>query len=121
MPLSLDSDNANLLPSTYTSQGLSLIPSTYNPQGVSLGGFLAQAYASQHPRRVASLVLCNSFTSTASFADSMGSWVSLVNVTPTAVLRSMLIDNFPTCGDAGVMQANEWVKERLSEGDSLDG
>ena len=32
--------------------------------GVSLGGFLAQHYCAKHPRRVAGLMLCNSFTST---------------------------------------------------------
>ncbi|CAD7942573.1 unnamed protein product [Amoebophrya sp. A120] len=90
--------------------------------GVSLGGFLAQAYAVQHPRRVGGLVLCNSFTSTASFAESAAGFVGLVHVTPTPLLRSMLLDNFPSTGDPRVMHANEWVKERLGGNDSaLDG
>ncbi|CAD7936846.1 unnamed protein product [Amoebophrya sp. A25] len=90
--------------------------------GVSLGGFLAQAYAVQHPRRVGGLLLCNSFTSTASFSEAAAGFVSLVHVTPTALLRSMLLENFPSSGDARVMHANEWVKERLAGDDSaLDG
>lgn len=82
--------------------------------GVSLGGFLAQSYAVTYPKRVCSLMLCNSFTSTASFADSMAGFVSLVHITPTNVIRGMLIDNFPTSGDPRVLQANEWVKVLLS-------
>mmetsp|Transcript_9639 Transcript_9639/g.23695 ORF Transcript_9639/g.23695 Transcript_9639/m.23695 type:complete len:342 (-) Transcript_9639:361-1386(-) len=89
--------------------------------GVSLGGFLAQAYAVQHPRRVGGLLLCNSFTSTASFAESAAGFVGLVHVTPTPLLRNMLLDNFPSSGDPRVLHANEWVKERLAGAETLDG
>ena len=93
--------------------------------GNSLGGFLAQAYCAERPKRVASLMLCNSFSSTASFADQAAGMVGLVHVMPTAALRKFMLDGFPTDQQIGrnpaVQSATDWVATRLEGGESLDG
>lgn len=56
------------------------------------------------------------------FADALAGFVSLVHVTPTAILRNTLTENFPTVGEARVLAANTWVRERLeADAPSLDG
>jgi len=62
--------------------------------GTSLGGYLAQCYVAQNPDRVASLILCNTFSDTTYYKDhapciGMFSWM------PDFVLKRMILSNFP--------------------------
>ncbi|KAF8742758.1 hypothetical protein HU200_013565 [Digitaria exilis] len=58
--------------------------------GTSLGGFLAQIFAQQRPRRVKSLVLSNTFLETHKFAAAMP-WSPVVNWTPSFLLKRYLL------------------------------
>ncbi|KAK4787516.1 hypothetical protein SAY86_011349 [Trapa natans] len=58
--------------------------------GTSLGGFLAQLFAQQRPRRVKSLVLSNSFLETQSFAAAMP-WAPIVSWTPSFLLKRYVL------------------------------
>ncbi|XP_051190108.1 uncharacterized protein [Lolium perenne] len=58
--------------------------------GTSLGGFLAQIFAQQRPRRVKSLVLSNTFLETHKFAAAMP-WSPVLNWTPSFLLKRYLL------------------------------
>ncbi|CAM0910668.1 unnamed protein product [Alopecurus aequalis] len=58
--------------------------------GTSLGGFLAQIFAQQRPRRVKSLVLSNTFLETHKYAAAMP-WSPVVNWTPSFLLKRYLL------------------------------
>lgn len=63
--------------------------------GAGLGGYLAQHFASRYPHRIRSLVLCNAFSNTRPFADKAGALASVVHITPTPILRKVILDSFP--------------------------
>jgi len=78
--------------------------------GAGLGGFLGQHFASRYPGRVRSLVLCNSFATTHAFADKAGTLASMVHITPTPLLRKVILDAFPEGGmELSAKQAIDWV------------
>jgi len=86
--------------------------------GASLGGFLAQQYCLHRPRRVSSLILCNSFWSTHPFAQTGGGYVTpMFQFTPGFVLKNMILSSFDT--DAAlvspppVADALDFVSEQL--------
>ena len=58
--------------------------------GTSLGGFLAQLFAQQRPRRVRSLVLSNTFLETRSFSAAMP-WAPIVSWTPSFLLKRYVL------------------------------
>ncbi|CAG9564005.1 unnamed protein product [Danaus chrysippus] len=82
--------------------------------GASLGGFLAQKFTeiTKNCPRVASLVLCNTFTDTTVFEyhDS----VALFWLLPSLVLKRMLMGNF-TCEkvDKRIAESIDFMVERL--------
>ncbi|XP_060527071.1 maspardin-like isoform X2 [Cylas formicarius] len=83
--------------------------------GASLGGYLAQKFA-EHTfscPRVASLVLCNTFTDTAVFRGH--ETAALYWMLPSLVLKKMLMSNFePTPSkDADMISAIDFMVERL--------
>jgi len=86
--------------------------------GASLGGFLAQKFAeyTRECPRVASLILCNSFTDTSVFKcseESAGFWLL-----PAVVLKKMVMTGLEVrSGDSSVMATSEFLLSRL---DSLD-
>ncbi|KAG8229414.1 hypothetical protein J437_LFUL000935 [Ladona fulva] len=80
--------------------------------GASLGGFLAQKFAEytiNHPR-VASLILCNSFTDTSVFNyNDTKFWMF-----PSLVLKKMVMGNFtPFSMDEEIVDAVDFMVERL--------
>ncbi|KZC04413.1 PREDICTED: maspardin-like [Dufourea novaeangliae] len=82
--------------------------------GASLGGFLAQKFTevTAHCPRVASLILCNTFTDTSVFSynDSAGVFWML----PSLVLKKMLMGNFVTDKvDSEMVEAIDFMVERL--------
>ncbi|CAD7929232.1 unnamed protein product [Amoebophrya sp. A120] len=60
--------------------------------GAGLGGFLAQTYAASCPRRVASLLLCNTFCETPYSGVGMGAGM-VIGMLPSATLRSIVLKN----------------------------
>jgi len=90
--------------------------------GAGIGGFLAQHFAERRPQRVRSLMLCNAFATTALFAAKAGSFGAMLHVTPTPVLRRIMLDSFPQGGMAlHAKQAIDWVALQVTElsGDDL--
>jgi maspardin len=80
--------------------------------GASLGGLLAQQYAIARPKRVASLILCNSFYSTTAYAPTAGSLAtSMYQVTPYFVLKNMILSSFNN--DAAAIAASPEVAEAV--------
>lgn len=80
-----------------------------------LGGYLAQKFAeytSNHPR-VASLILCNTFTDTAVFNNHESA--ALFWILPALVLKRMVMGNF--CSekvDPEMVEAIDFMVERVS-------
>eukprot|EP00161_Ancyromonas_sigmoides_P023884 TRINITY_DN757_c0_g1_i11.p1 TRINITY_DN757_c0_g1~~TRINITY_DN757_c0_g1_i11.p1 ORF type:complete len:492 (+),score=111.45 TRINITY_DN757_c0_g1_i11:123-1598(+) len=64
--------------------------------GSSLGGFLALHFAAVNPALVSSIVLCNSFASTAFFADNSAFPASAYRWMPSFYLKKMVLHNFPS-------------------------
>jgi pimeloyl-ACP methyl ester carboxylesterase len=62
--------------------------------GTSLGGFLAICFAVHYPRRVASLILCNSFADTQYYTTRLP-MAALFPVMPRFMLERTLLANFP--------------------------
>ncbi|KAH3768044.1 spastic paraplegia 21 [Pelomyxa schiedti] len=60
--------------------------------GVGLGGFLAQIFWEYHPMKVASMVLCNTFTSNAIFASSASKTYSFM---PDFLLKRIVLSKMP--------------------------
>ncbi|KAK8587310.1 hypothetical protein V6N13_086302 [Hibiscus sabdariffa] len=58
--------------------------------GTSLGGFLAQLFAQNRPRRVKSLILSNTFLETRTFAAAMP-WAPIVGWAPTFLLKRYVL------------------------------
>jgi len=89
--------------------------------GAALGGFLAQKFAemTRHCPRVASLVLCNTFTDTAIFRyndEAASLWLL-----PPPVLRKMILSGLEVgVRDAEMAEAAEFVLERLNTLDHSD-
>mmetsp|Transcript_26500 Transcript_26500/g.87068 ORF Transcript_26500/g.87068 Transcript_26500/m.87068 type:complete len:318 (-) Transcript_26500:124-1077(-) len=95
--------------------------------GAGLGGLLAQQYSSYRPKRVASLVLCNSFcslsssssSSSSSLAQTAGGMVSpMYQITPTFVLKNIMqsslrVETIQMSASPEVMEAIEFVVEQL--------
>ncbi|XP_049831501.1 maspardin-like [Schistocerca gregaria] len=82
--------------------------------GASLGGFLAQKFAEftvQCPR-VASLILCNTFTDTSVFSYSDSA--TIFWMLPSLVLKKMVMGNFSTNKvDSRIADAIDFMVERL--------
>lgn len=88
--------------------------------GTALGGFLCQHYASMYPRRVRSLILCNSFCSTRIFSES-APFIAMVHITPTVILRNFVLNSFPQgFMELKVQQASDWVSQEVAEMDGTD-
>jgi len=85
--------------------------------GAGLGGYLAQHFASRYPHRVRSLILCNAFASTRSFADKAGALASVVHITPTPILRRMILDSLISSVPMTlqVKQAVDFVASQVEE------
>ncbi|CAG9795772.1 unnamed protein product [Diatraea saccharalis] len=82
--------------------------------GASLGGFIAQIFAeyTKNCPRVASLVLCNSFTDTSVFEYNDSS--ALFWLLPSLVLKRMLMGNFTTDKvDRRIAESIDFMVERL--------
>lgn len=82
--------------------------------GAALGGFLAQKFAefTRECPRVASLVLCNTFTDTAAFKFSENS--SLFKMTPSIVLKRMIMEGLEVGNtDSAMVAATDFMLERL--------
>ncbi|XP_061720856.1 maspardin-like [Cydia pomonella] len=82
--------------------------------GASLGGFLAQKFAelTLNCPRVASLILCNSFTDTSVFEFKDSS--ALFWLLPSLVLKRMLMGNFSAeKADRRIIEAIDFMVERL--------
>ncbi|KAL1509876.1 hypothetical protein ABEB36_004546 [Hypothenemus hampei] len=83
--------------------------------GASLGGYLAQKFAeytSSSPR-VASLILCNSFTDTSIFKGEDTS--SVYWMLPALVLKKMLLSNFEPepARDPDILRSTDFMVEKL--------
>ena len=63
--------------------------------GCGLGGFLAQAFAMEYPRRVQSLALTNSFCDTRMFAEQAQMYSWSFPIMPEFLLKKHLYDRFP--------------------------
>ncbi|XP_034935148.1 maspardin-like [Chelonus insularis] len=82
--------------------------------GASLGGFLIQKFAeiNAHCPRVASLVLCNTFSDTSVF--SYNESAALFWVLPSLLLKKMVMGNFTTNKvDNDMIDAIDFMVERL--------
>ncbi|XP_078049255.1 maspardin [Augochlora pura] len=82
--------------------------------GASLGGFLAQKFTefNAHCPRVASLVLCNTFTDTTVF--NYNDSAAVFWILPSLVLKKMLLGNFVTDRvDGEMVEAIDFMVERL--------
>ncbi|XP_026461627.1 maspardin-like [Ctenocephalides felis] len=82
--------------------------------GASLGGFLAQKFTEQtlNCPRVASLILCNTFTDTTVF--NYTDTAALFWLLPSMVLKKMVIGNFSTStSDPLIVNAIDFMVERL--------
>lgn len=84
--------------------------------GAGLGGYLAQHFAGRYSHRVRSLILCNAFASTKLFAATAGALISVVHITPTALLRKVIWDSFPQAGlSLESKQAIDFVAGQVNE------
>lgn len=89
--------------------------------GAGLGGFLAQDFAAKYPHRLRSLLLCNSFASTRSFAEKAGHMASVVHITPTPLLRKFVFDSFPQVSmTLAAKQAIDFVADQVNEISGID-
>lgn len=82
--------------------------------GASLGGFIAQKFAelTLNSSRVASLILCNTFTDTSVFDYKDSS--ALFWLLPSLVLKKMLLTNFSSDKiDKGIAEAIDFMVERV--------
>ncbi len=83
--------------------------------GAALGGFLAQKFA-EYTRpcpRVASLLLCNSFTDTSVF--KYAEQTPVFWLLPATVLKGMVLSGVETgSADAGITRASQFMGERLA-------
>ncbi|KAF7281032.1 hypothetical protein GWI33_005217 [Rhynchophorus ferrugineus] len=90
--------------------------------GASLGGYMAQKFAesSCSCQRVASLVLCNSFSDTSIFKGNESS--SLYWMLPSLVLKRMLLSNFKLEGtnDIDVVRTVDFMVEKLDSLSQVD-
>lgn len=82
--------------------------------GSSLGGYLAQKFAEYtwNCPRVASLILCNTFTDTAVFNNHESA--AIFWIMPAVVLKRMIMGNF--CGEKGdpsIVEGIDFMVERL--------
>lgn len=62
--------------------------------GCSLGGFLAQLFAEKFPKRVHSIILTNSFSSTSTFAEA-SPCMDMFRIMPNFLLKRSILKNFP--------------------------
>jgi maspardin len=89
--------------------------------GAGLGGFLAQHFAGRYPHRVRSLMLCNAFASTRCFAEKAGALASVVHITPTPILRKVMLDSFPQAPmTLQAKQALDFVASQVNEISGID-
>jgi maspardin len=82
--------------------------------GASLGGYLAQKFAEHTSKcpRVASLILCNTFTDTAIFNNHESA--AIFWMLPGLVLKRMIMGNFGSDKvDPGMVEAIDFMVERL--------
>lgn len=93
--------------------------------GAGLGGLLAQVFAFRYPTRVASLVLCNSFSDTGYYARRRGVWHHLLpaGLAPDVLLHravlsaydpTAVLPSIATSIDFMVAQLERCSKSRLS-------
>lgn len=83
--------------------------------GSSLGGYLAQKFAehTSNCQRVASLVLCNTFTDTAVFNNHDSAMIFWIM--PAVVLKRMIMGNFSNNkADKSIIEAIDFMVERVS-------
>ena len=62
--------------------------------GASLGGMLALQFATEHPSRVDSLILCNAFVDTLPFVKS-ALWTQSLYFMPEFVVKEVMLQSFP--------------------------
>uniref|UniRef100_A0A6P7FXT9 Maspardin n=1 Tax=Diabrotica virgifera virgifera TaxID=50390 RepID=A0A6P7FXT9_DIAVI len=82
--------------------------------GCSLGGYLAQKFAeyTAHRPRVASLILCNTFTDTSIFNNHDSA--AIFWILPALVLKKMIMGNFGSSKvDPEMVEAIDFMVERL--------
>ncbi|CAG9830101.1 unnamed protein product [Diabrotica balteata] len=82
--------------------------------GCSLGGYLAQKFAEHtaHRPRVASLILCNTFTDTSIFNNHDSA--AIFWILPALVLKKMIMGNFGSSKvDPEMVEAIDFMVERL--------
>jgi maspardin len=63
--------------------------------GANLGGYLSLCFAQSRPKRVGSVILCNSFADTQHFADSAPCSGGVYSLMPAFVLQRFILQNFP--------------------------
>eukprot|EP01119_Soliformovum_irregulare_P006929 TRINITY_DN1933_c0_g1_i2.p1 TRINITY_DN1933_c0_g1~~TRINITY_DN1933_c0_g1_i2.p1 ORF type:complete len:276 (+),score=69.39 TRINITY_DN1933_c0_g1_i2:92-919(+) len=63
--------------------------------GTSLGGYLAQSFAQYHPKRVASIILSNTFTDTSYYVEN-APCAAMFPMMPEFMLKRMLLENLPS-------------------------
>uniref|UniRef100_A0A6U4PX95 Maspardin n=2 Tax=Hemiselmis andersenii TaxID=464988 RepID=A0A6U4PX95_HEMAN len=89
-----------------------LAPTEVHIFGASLGGFLVQQYCVHRPKRVSSIILCNSFCSTESFTNGM--MTPMYQFMPTLVLKNIILSSFnPDQVPVPVAEAIDFVIEQL--------
>ena len=82
--------------------------------GCGLGGFLAQAFAMEYPRRVESLALTNTFCDTRSFAEHSQLFSWSFAIAPEFLLKQYLLDKFPKDeSDVAVVNAIDFQVRRF--------
>jgi len=84
--------------------------------GAGLGGYLAQHFAVRYPLRVRSLLLCNTFVTTAFFAEEAGTLASVIFMMPTPLLQKVVLDAFPQTGmELSAKQAVDFVALQVND------
>jgi len=87
---------------------------TFHLLGTSLGGFLALSYTNQHPQRVLSLILTNSFADTHVFQTVASSWMSS-ELMPEFYLRRYITHALPKHAQQSIQMAlaTEFVLKQI--------
>lgn len=67
----------------------------FNLSGVHFSGYLSLCFAQNFPRKVLSVILCNSFADTSRFANNLPLG-GLVFLTPKFLLEGILMQNYPS-------------------------
>lgn len=88
--------------------------------GEGLGGYIAQCYAQFRPAKVASLVLCNTYSDMQHWVDS-SPWSSLLSWMPDALMRRKLLSDYSYKGaDEDISSAFKFVSQNAKSLDTDD-